>query len=267
MGFPIDIDKLIAGEIIESDRLEFKKGWNPQSIIHSICAFANDYHNLGGGYIFVGIEEDKGKAIIPPVGLDSNKIDDIQKELLSLCHQITPNYFPLVEPYKIGDKYILVIWVYPGDISPYKTFRSFKDKTNKAYYIRRMSSTVQAKDDEVRKIIEQYPRVPYDNRINQQYSLDDLSLNRIMIFLRSVNSDLYDDISKLSFEELCLKMGIARGPKEYIKPLNVGLLMFNEEPHKIFRGAKIEVIDYHDEIGDKFTEHIFTGTNIRFFLI
>ncbi len=109
MGFPINIEKLIAGNIIESDRMEFKKGWNPQSIIHSMCAFANDYHNLGGGYIFIGIEEKNGKAILPPIGIDEDEIDNIQKELLNLCHQIVPNYFPIVEPYKIGDKYILVI--------------------------------------------------------------------------------------------------------------------------------------------------------------
>ncbi len=259
MGFPINIEKLIAGNIIESDRMEFKKGWNPQSIIHSICAFANDYHNLGGGYIFIGIEEKNGKAILPPIGIDEDEIDNIQKELLNLCHQIVPNYFPIVEPYKIGDKYILVIWAFAGDTPPYKTFKTFADKKNKVYYIRKMSSTVQANENEVRRIIEQTPRVPFDNRINQQYSLDDLDLTQIIIFLRKVGSDLYKDAATMPFEELCLKMGIARGPEEYIKPINVGLLMFNEYPHKIFRGAKIEVIDYHDDIGDKFTEHIFTG--------
>lgn len=128
MGFPINIEKLIAGNIIESDRMEFKKGWNPQSIIHSMCAFANDYHNLGGGYIFIGIEEKNGKAILPPIGIDEDEIDNIQKELLNLCHQIVPNYFPIVEPYKIGDKYILVIWAFAGDTPPYKTFKTFADK-------------------------------------------------------------------------------------------------------------------------------------------
>lgn len=43
------------------------------------------------------------------------------------------------------------------------------------------------------------------------------------------------------------------------KPVNVGLLLFNEQPDRFFRGARIEVIEYQDEVGDRFTEKIFTG--------
>jgi len=46
---------------------------------------------------------------------------------------------------------------------------------------------------------------------------------------------------------------------ENVNPLNVGLLLFNDEPHDIFRGAKIELVVYEDDIGDKFQEHVFTG--------
>ena len=36
---------------MEWERLEYKAGWNPEEIIHTICAFANDINNWGGGYI------------------------------------------------------------------------------------------------------------------------------------------------------------------------------------------------------------------------
>ncbi|WP_297153051.1 RNA-binding domain-containing protein [uncultured Prevotella sp.] len=42
---------------MESNRIEFKKGWNQGSIYHSIYAFANDFDDLGGGYIIVGVEK------------------------------------------------------------------------------------------------------------------------------------------------------------------------------------------------------------------
>jgi ATP-dependent DNA helicase RecG len=42
MSFPINIKQLISGRAVEWDRLEFKRGWNPEEIIHSVCAFAND---------------------------------------------------------------------------------------------------------------------------------------------------------------------------------------------------------------------------------
>lgn len=52
MALPISIDELISGQAVESERIEFKEGWNPEEILHSLCAFANDLNNWGGGYIF-----------------------------------------------------------------------------------------------------------------------------------------------------------------------------------------------------------------------
>lgn len=60
MALPLNIEALLKGQIVEWERLEFKTDWNPESIAHSICAFANDLHNWGGGYILVGISEQDG---------------------------------------------------------------------------------------------------------------------------------------------------------------------------------------------------------------
>lgn len=62
MALPINIEDLLNKNKVESDRIEFKKGWKPISIYHSICAFANDIDNIGGGYILVGVEEENGVA-------------------------------------------------------------------------------------------------------------------------------------------------------------------------------------------------------------
>lgn len=45
MGIPVNIEQLINGKSVEWERLEYKEGWNPEEIIHSICAFANDINN------------------------------------------------------------------------------------------------------------------------------------------------------------------------------------------------------------------------------
>ena len=96
MNLPINIDQLLKGKTVEWERLEFKKGWNPEAVLHSICAFANDFHNLGGGYIFIGIEEDEGKPVLPPVGLNQQNLDKIQKELLQIGHDsLQPTYHPI----------------------------------------------------------------------------------------------------------------------------------------------------------------------------
>lgn len=53
---PINIHDLILQRTIESERIEYKTDWNPEKIMHTICAFANDFHNLGGGYIIIGVD-------------------------------------------------------------------------------------------------------------------------------------------------------------------------------------------------------------------
>jgi ATP-dependent DNA helicase RecG len=41
---------------------------------------------LGGGYIIIGVAEKDGHAQLPPTGLDPQRIDAIQKEILTLGH-------------------------------------------------------------------------------------------------------------------------------------------------------------------------------------
>lgn len=69
MSLPINIEDLLHRNKVESNRVEFKKGWNPASIYHTICAFANDLDNLGGGYIIVGVEEENSMPKRPVAGV------------------------------------------------------------------------------------------------------------------------------------------------------------------------------------------------------
>jgi ATP-dependent DNA helicase RecG len=131
MGLPVNINQLINGKTIEWDRIEFKAGWNPEEVIHSICAFANDINNWGGGYVIIGIEEKDGKPILPPVGLKENQLDKIQKELISLCHKIDAYYAPVTQPVVFQKKHIFIIWVPGGDNRPYKTLTTLGEKGQK----------------------------------------------------------------------------------------------------------------------------------------
>lgn len=81
MALPININDLLNGKPVEWERLEFKVGWNPEAVLHTLCAFANDIHNLGGGYILIGVAEHNGRPVLPSAGLDPAQIDGIQKEL------------------------------------------------------------------------------------------------------------------------------------------------------------------------------------------
>lgn len=54
MALPINIEDLLNKLKVESNRIEFKMGRNPTSIYHSVYAFANDFNDLGGGFILAG---------------------------------------------------------------------------------------------------------------------------------------------------------------------------------------------------------------------
>lgn len=57
MPLPINVNDLLHGKAVEWERLEFKQGWNPVDTLHTLFAFANDFHNLGGGYVVVGYKK------------------------------------------------------------------------------------------------------------------------------------------------------------------------------------------------------------------
>lgn len=45
MSIPITINKLLNDNIVEWARIEFKEGWNPDTTLKTISAFANDIDN------------------------------------------------------------------------------------------------------------------------------------------------------------------------------------------------------------------------------
>ena len=65
--------------------------------LKTICAFANDIDNWGGGYLILGVEEENGCPKFPIKGIPIDKVDDILKDLLNKCKMIQPEYLPVVE--------------------------------------------------------------------------------------------------------------------------------------------------------------------------
>lgn len=79
---PLKIETLLEGRVVEHDRVEYKTGWNPNDIIHSICAFANDFDNTNGGYIVIGVKEKNGMPVFPLAGVPKENLDTIQQEIV-----------------------------------------------------------------------------------------------------------------------------------------------------------------------------------------
>ena len=134
MALPISIESLLTTREIESNRIEYKRDWNPRECIRTICAFANDIENLDGGYIVIGVEEKNGRPVLPVKGIDIDEIDSIEKDLQNKCHFIEPFYFPRIEKCEFNGKTLLVLWVTAGEGRPYKASKEISKNQGDKYY-------------------------------------------------------------------------------------------------------------------------------------
>ena len=89
--------------------------------------------------------------------------------------------------------------------------------------------------------------------------MNDLKRIRIYDYLQNINSSLLINVDDLSLNQLARNLRIADGPNEYYKPLNVGLLFFNDQPHLFFPYSQIEVVNIPDPTGYGMVERVFQG--------
>ena len=264
MALPVNIDDLIHQRKVERTRIEYKADWNPEPILHTITAFANDFDNMGGGYILIGVEEENGRPVLPLKGLDPDSLDGIQLDLLNKCNFIEPRYIPVIEPCTVDGKEILVLWITGGEDRPYKCpemiySEKSRDRSQKVYYIRKGSRTLKANSREERELIAMARDIPFDDRINYGADVTDMKPALMADYLHTVGSELAATALDRSTEAVGTDMQIVRGPSEYRKPLNVGLMFFNEHPENYFSYAQIEVVDKPAPTGIGRTEKTFTG--------
>jgi ATP-dependent DNA helicase RecG len=78
-------------------------------------------------------------------------------------------------------------------------------------------------------------------------------------FLHAVDSELYAGSLTRPVEAVATDMKLVRGPSEYRKPVNVGLMFFNESPEDFFPYSQIEVVIKPDPTGIGMRERTFKG--------
>ncbi len=250
MAIPTNIKTLLSGAVVEWARIEFKETWNAESSLKTVCAFANDIDNWGGGYIVIGVEEKDGQPVYPLKGVPADKIDVYQKNILSKCKLLRPAYMPIVEVVDFENKKFIVLWCPGGDSRPYSSPKTMaKDNKERIHYIRKMSSTVEPSDDEEKDLFYLANRIPFDDRVNHQAEMSDLNITLIQNYLKEVKSSLYEKSKTGDFIEVCRDMNIISNLPEYIKPKNVGLMFFSMEPDKFFPYTQIDVVQFPDGLG------------------
>lgn len=243
MALPINIEDLLKKRKIESNRIEFKADWNPDKIYHTICAFATDLENTGGGYILVGVEEENGIAKRPVKGLSEESIDKILKEMVGYDAKISPTYMTKVSPEIIDGQNILVIWAPSGSNRPYSVMESVVAKKSvPKYYVRSKNSTIEAKGEILDQVRELANRVPFDERGNEAIKIEDISGILVYEHLKAVKSKLAENFASRPLMEILDEMDLLAGPTENRLIKNVAAMMFCERPEKFFPVTQVDIV-------------------------
>lgn len=246
MALAINIEDLLNKQRIESNRIEFKRGWNPASIYHSVCAFANDFDDFGGGYILIGVDTDEktGMAIRPVEGVPMEKIDGILQDMVGYNNKIAPYYMPRTSVEEVDGKQVLVIWCPAGINRPYSVPENVtaKSGSKEYFYIRSGTNSIIAKGEMLDELRELASRVPFDERGNPDIRLEDISSLLLREYLVKVGSKLANDINIKPLQEILEQMDLFVGPKENRMLRNVAAMMFCENPSKFFKRTQVEVV-------------------------
>lgn len=258
---PVNVESLLEGRGVELERIEFIASWNPRTtgkqVLSTICAFANDYHNLNGGYIVIGVEEVDGHARLPPLGLEPNVIENARRWIRGNCKRLDPSYQPLMAPEEFKGRHILIIWVPASEIRPHSALGD--NKKHRRYWIRVGAETVDAETAGLlTNLISQAAKIPWDDRRSIGATLDDLRGHRVREYLRLIRSGLLDE---KNLNVVYNRLMLTKRVNDHEVPRNLGLLLFTDDPTVWFPSAKVEAVLFaEDGTGDAQEERVFGGS-------
>ena len=165
----INIKDLLNVHRVEKQTVEFKSSWNKGGtswqVLHSICAFGNDFLNDDGGYIIIGVEDKPSEdGQVQVCGVPAGDVDKIRNEIIGQCKgNIKPEYAPIVSAELYDEKRVLVIWATPSESGALECRVSAKAELLK-HYIRCGAQTKVASQEERTQLLDQHTKTPFDHR-------------------------------------------------------------------------------------------------------
>lgn len=184
----IDLKELAARE---SEQVEWKKNVaDIEDLLRTVAAFANDYQNLGGGYIVCGAEESKdvhGFQQVAFPGLSASRLKEVEGKIMSGSKdKIDPPVSPLVEEL-VGEQegHRVLVFIVPATGHAHSYRASGKDSST--YYVRRGRDTQEARNGVLRELlVRKQALAPWDRRLNEHASIADIDLLAFREILQQV---------------------------------------------------------------------------------
>jgi ATP-dependent DNA helicase RecG len=244
MSSRIDLEQLARRE---SEQTEWKENVaDIDDVVETLCAFANDLQNLGGGYVVCGAKETKDEHGFPKLvraGLTASRLKEVENTALARCRdRVSPPIAPLVEELESDDpQRRILVFVQPSTGTAH-TFRRNNDGAK--HFVRVSRSTIEARNGLLKDLLVRKGALePWDRR--------------------SCNAATEADIDLLSLRDALQRMGVFssdRGVEPYLsadvplspfvpplfvrepltgvlRPRNFTILLFGRETQKFIPGA------------------------------
>ncbi len=240
----IDLKEL---SIRESEQVEWKENVaDTDDVVQALSAFANDWGNLGGGYVVCGAAEardEHGFPYIKTVGLTAARLKEVEGEVLTGCRErVSPAIVPLVQelPADSPDHRILV-FVMPATRHPH-LFRR-RDEAG-PYYVRISRNTMEARNGVLRELlVRKGDAEPWDHEPCKTATRNDLDLLALREFLQRIDFpdpdtgiEQYLSDTK-SFHALVPPLYAREPLTGTLRPRNFAMLLFGRNLQQHIPGA------------------------------
>lgn len=158
---------------------------------------------------------------------------------------MSPEYFPKVSIEDVDNQKIIVMWIPGGSNRPYRVPDDVKAKEKHYnYYIRYNSSSIVPNSEQELELINLSNQIPFDDRVNINATLDDISMVLIRDFLVETRSRLASQIEHTRLSEILLQMDLVAGPPERLSPKNIALMLFSNKMDKYFPCSRVDIVIY-----------------------
>lgn len=201
-----------------------------EEIGKTICAFANDFNWVGGGFLFVGVNKE---------GLASGIVenyDEFQRKIADICRDsISPPLTPVMRKHLIDEKPVYEIKIARSMNRPHR----YKGLC----YIRIGSTTQKASLDEENQIRDSCLIPSFDHQPLEKTSSSDLDLQKFEKFLKDTKpQEIFDIEPNLTDIAENLGFTVKYGERLLLKAGTI--LLFGVNPTKFFPHSKIQAVKF-----------------------
>ena len=233
---------------LESDCIEYKKSHlQKDSILKTMCAFANNLMNRNICMILVGVEEHKeaelkGTPARPICGYDESQIETVENSLKSLIGFIKPKINYAMTHASIDNRNFVIFAIFNNSVGPYEILeKAEKDKSiglKRGRYVRFERDSRLATIKEEFELLKKFSNYHFTEEYSTVATIDDLDVDYIREYLNATTDR--ENTKILSKQEMAEHMGLVDINTGMVK--NYALLMFSRNPEKFIPYSYVELI-------------------------